>query len=63
MNPFECEAHGTPYWLRPQDPAMEAKHLALLNEAERLERRSARVLRGQGLDRLAEPEPGGLDFV
>jgi hypothetical protein len=46
-DPFDSEAHGTPYWLRPQDPAMEVKHLALLNEAERLERLSASILRGE----------------
>lgn len=63
-NPFGPHDYGGPsYWLRPQDTEMERKHLALLNEAERLERLSAALLRGQRADRLAEPKPGGLDIV
>jgi hypothetical protein len=46
-DPFTDPQRGCPYYLRPQDPAMEVKHLALLNEAERLERVSASILRGE----------------
>ena len=37
-DPFTDAAAGTPYHLRPSDPILERHHLALLNQAERLER-------------------------
>jgi hypothetical protein len=63
MTPFDSPAKGCPYYLRPWDDSLAQQHLALLNEAERLERLSSVVLRGQRLDRLAKPEPGSLDVV
>ena len=33
--------HGTPYWLKPRDPATEREHIRLMRKVEREERRPA----------------------
>jgi len=49
-DPFgEHNYQGSPYWLRPQQPELERKRIALLNRAQLLLRASEEVLRAARL--------------